>query len=209
MLYPQKVIEGFKDTAETLGTINTAQKYLMELLDPQNMNTFEILIAPASLGKGAKQIAKQVARIATDSLIARLHLQTVSFGFDGVAFERANDHTYAKSMERVNEVTMTFIENDLAIMRNYIMDWMEDVVEFNPITNAYVFKEDQMFARRNCKIILQMGSGIPTPGWITISGMRPTKISDITIGHTEEEPWKMEVMFSVDYAKLSTLLQLF
>lgn len=208
MLFPQSVIQGFKTVAEAAGTINEGQRNLMELLDPQNKNTFEVIFTPNSTGTNALQIAKISARIARDILITRLHLQTLSFGFDGTSFESADTVTYVKMMERVNEVTMTFIENDLAIMRNYIMDWQEDVVKFNKLQNNYIFKEDQEFAKRNCKIFLQMGSQVPSPGWITIHGLRPKKIGDLTIGHAEGDPWFMEVTFTCDYIKLDTLLQL-
>ena len=205
-LLPQSVIKGMKSAAEAVGTIHQAQRYLMELLDTQNKNTFEIIIYPAKFGTSAGQIAKQAAMAALNTLIARLHLQTISFGFDGIGFESADTKMYAKMMERANEVTITFIENDLGILRNYIMNWQDDVAEFSAVDNEYVFKEDQEFAKRNCKIFLQMGSGLPSPGWIVINGMRPKKIGDLTIGHGEAEPWFMDVTFVCDNIRLQTLL---
>jgi hypothetical protein len=206
MLFPQPVIEGFKDAADIAGLPNQAQRYLLEMLDPQNKNTFEILFSPVSLGSNPVQIAKSIAAAAGDTLITRLHLQSLSFGFDGVEFDRAGSvKTYAKNMERANEVTITFIENDLALVRNYILYWQEQVVSFDNKTNDYVFLEDQEFAKKNCKILLQMGSGLPSPSWITIYGLRPKKIGDVTIGHAETDPWFMEVTFSVDFIKLGTV----
>jgi len=206
---PQTVIKGMKAALDVAGYVNQGQKYLMELLDPQNKNIFEIIFTPNSMGDDPVEWEKISARLARDTLITRLHIQSMSFGFDGIEFASADKKTYAKSMERANEVTMTFIENDLAIVRNYMVDWQEDVVAFDPITKAYVFKQNQEFAKRNCKIFLQMGSMVPSPGWIILDGLRPKKIGDVTIGHGETEPWFMEVTFSTDFIKLETLTQLF
>ncbi|MCP4650360.1 MAG: hypothetical protein GY853_09825 [PVC group bacterium] len=204
-LVPFVEAETIRKTVEAVGVINKGQRYLMELMDPQNKNTFEILFTPNSLGGSVIEVAKVLARSARDTLIARLHIQTLSFGFDGIQFESADVATYAKMMERANEVTITFVENDLAFVRNYIIDWQEDVAEFDTYTNKYIFKENQEFAKRNCKIFLQMGTMVPSPGWITLHGLRPQKIGDVTIGHGETEPWMMEVTFSTDYNKLETL----
>ncbi len=232
-LFPDSVINGFKNVADGYGKLNEGQLALMHLLDPQFMNVFEILIYPQnfSLDIGSAAMA------ALDTVVARLHIQKMTIPFPKFIYEDYGGVKHLIDIEYPEEVTITFLENDLGIVRNYLQYWMNTIATFDPtgisntmskmntdagvfnpenlgntdpfinpaMASTYKFKPNQLAAKRNAKIFLQMASGAPSPaGFVQIEGMKLKGIEDWEIAHDSQEPMMITATFAVDMIRLIT-----
>jgi len=75
------------------------------------------------------------------------------------------------------------------------------------LSHSYVFKQNQMLAKRNAKIFLQMGNGLPGgTGWIQMDGITLKGISDWEIAHNAEEPLMIEAQFAVDSIRMENII---
>lgn len=227
-VYSDGMIKALKATSDVYGAINQAQVDLMNLLDPQWMNSFEILIYPQNLSRGsALDIAKAIAAASLDTTIARLHIQKISVPHIEYEFAEVNGMKHVVGIKHPDELTITFIENDLGLVRNYLQYWMNLVAVPNDglsqivsniknlgggnpnvdpaLTFDYRFKDNQISAKKNAKVIPQMGTGLPSPAWIQIEGLVYKGISEQNFEHSSNEPMLIDAKFSVDVVRIMAL----
>lgn len=214
-IFPDSVVKAANIAKDIAGLPNKAQRYLMELLDPQNKNLFEILLYPASFSLDPSSIAFA----ALDTLIARLHIQNITIPFWNITYERADNVKYVKDIESPDELSITFIENEEGFIRLYLTKWLEQVVDTSPldlgapfqtdffgaIDYNFIFATDQNKSKKNAKIFLQMGSSLPSPSLIQIEGMKIKNMDAWEIGHDQEEPLRITCTFAVDMIYIKTL----
>jgi len=211
-LFGDEFIQGAKKAKEIAGIPNMLQRELMEMLDPQCKNLFEVLLYPANFSSDPKVIAHSIM----DTLVARLHIQNINVPFFGLEYERANWEKYVKDVTQPDEMSMTFIENEESVMRNYLQAWINQVVvassflgntvpySTTPFSGDakynYVFSKNQYKSKKNAKIFLKMGSSLPSLAYIQVEGLKFKSMSAWDIGHDQEEPLRIECTFAIDNA---------
>lgn len=199
--FANSTIRAIKTAADNLSILDENQRILMELMDPQNTSIFEIILYPA------KFTIESLSHSALDSMIAKLFIQTLSIDFPKVEYERANKKLYTKGVTYPDEVSITFIEDTTAFVRQYLKKWLE-LIMIETTDHGLVFKSDQDGAKKNATILLNSGIKLPTPLWISLEGLRPKDIGKVTLGHESGEPLKLETTFAIDKIKWSSALDL-
>ena len=198
-----------KEGSETLGNLNTANKFLMELFDPQFKNIFEIIIYPADLSASLSlEGITNIGTAALDTTITRLHLQSISSPFKSIEYGDADITKFPKSLIKPEEITLNLIENELGIVRNYLQYWLNEIVVENP-TFGYVFRSNQLASKKNAMIIPQMGTSLPSTAWVKLEGLKYKTQASQTFGHGETEAMIIEVTCSVDNVYWATATSVF
>jgi hypothetical protein len=190
-----------KKGSEALGTLNTANKLLIELFDPQFKNVFEVILYPADLTSNVSPTS--IGTTALDAIITRLYLQSISPSFKEIEYGDADITKFIKGLIRPTTVTITFIENEQGTVRSYLKSWLEEIVVEDPLF-GYRFKDNQMASKKNAIIMLQQGFGLPSLPWVRLEGLKYQSQESQTFGHGETEPMIIGATFSVDNVKWST-----
>lgn len=230
-LYPNSVINGLKTVADTYGVLNEAQLVLMNLLDPQWKNAFEVLLYPQAFD--FTNLASW-AMAAIDTVVARLHVMHLSFPHIEFEYADVNGMKHVVGIKHPEEITMSFVENDLGLVRNYLAYWYNQIakpmslldvtgLQGQTLTRAffqgasidpalsfsYVFKDKQQASKRNMKFIPQMGTGIPSTAWLQVEGLKLKGIDNWEMGHDAgDEPLIITATFSVDVVRIMALANL-
>ncbi len=202
---PDNVLSTMKNAVDIAGIPNEANRFVMELFDLQYKNIFEIALYPADVTSAISISGAGTALL--DSTVMRLHLQSITIPFKKIEYESADIVYFAKGITKPTEVTMTLLENEIGVVRNYLEKWNEEIVTLDPVF-GYRFRDNQLKAKKNAVIIPQMGSSLPSTGWIKMEGLKFSNHSEITLGHSEAEPMTMDVTCSVDNVYWQTLTNL-
>lgn len=182
------------------GGYNQSTKRLLELLDPQQKNLFEMLIFPSNIGISDPL---QFLSANLDAIVSKLYIQTMQIPFASLEYARADKFQYVTNIIPPDEVTFTLIENEAGIVRTYIDTWVNEIYT-EPIlssftnTTSWEFKANQAGSEKNALIILQTGQGVPSMGVIKMEGLKFKNIGGITIGHSEGDPLLIELTCKVD-----------
>ena len=201
-----KALNLLKQSSETLGALNTANKFLMELFDPQFKNIFEIILYPASIT--ASLTLEGLTGVGTailDTTITRLHLQSITLAFKDLEYGDADITKFVKGLVRPTEVTLNLIENELGVVRNYLQYWLNEIIVEDPVF-GYRFRDNQLASKKNAMIIPQMGTSLPSTAWVKLEGLKYKSQASQTFGHGETEPMIMEVTCSIDNVQWQTLI---
>lgn len=200
-------------SSNVTGKLNLGTRTLMEIFDPQNRNIFEILLYPKAVEANPTDLTS-LGSAALDSIIAKLYIQSMDIPFIGLTNESYNELKGAKDIEYPTGCTITFIENELGVVRNYLNHWMKEIVfpvyekdaTSGILRTNYVFTDNQEGAKKNAIIMPLTGVGLPSVGWIKLEGLKLEKIENITFSQGEAEPMLITVTFSLDSSWWKTLL---
>ena len=199
-----EALRKMKEVIDYAGVLNEANRYVMETLDIQPKNIFEIIFTPATMSIDPVVIAQS----AMDTVITRLHLQSIDIDFNSLEFESADIVKYVSSITRPESCILHFIENELGIVRNYIQLWKNSIYTYVPLF-GYRFKDDQEACKKNAIVMPLMGSSIPSTAWVKLEGLKIKSQEAITFGHAEAEPLIISVVCSVDKVDWMTPTNLF
>lgn len=196
----------------TIGNLNLGTRTILEVFDAQNRNLFEILLYPKSVEADPKDILN-LGSAALDTIITRLHIQNLDIPFLGLSHESYNELKGVKDLEYPTSCSMTFIENEIGVVRNYLNHWLKEIMFPVPEVDAssgvqrtsYVFTDNQEGAKKNAIIIPLMGIGAPSTGWIKLEGLKYEKMENITFDQGEAEPMRITCSFSLDSCWWKTL----
>jgi hypothetical protein len=185
-----------KNTVDTAGYVNEASRFLLELLDLQYKNIFEIILYPEHLTENLS--ISTIGTALLDSTIAKLYIQSISLPFKKLEYESADIVYFVKNITKPTDCTISFIENDVGIVRSYLKSWQREIIVSDPFF-GYRIRNNQLQSKKNAVILPQSGSQIPSPnGTIKMEGLKFKEIADITMGHNESEPMLIEATFSID-----------
>lgn len=195
----------------TVGLVNRGTVSLLQLMDPQSRNQFEILLYPKSVEEGMTGMG--FVSSALDTMMARLMIRSIDIPFMGVEYEQVNEIKVPKGIIYPDSISITLIEEELGTVRNYLNSWFKEIIFPVGETDAtskiartnFVFCDNQEASKKNALIIPQSGLGLPTPGWIKIEGLKLSKIGNITMGHGEQEPMFITIECAVDNVWFKTL----
>lgn len=186
--------------SEAVGQFNESTRRLLDLLDPQQKNLFEMVIYPANIGVSNPLSALSAGM---DLLVYKLYLQTMTIPFASLEYARADKIQYVTNIIPPEEVSFTFIEDEKGTVRTYVDKWMNEIYQEPTLpmfsnTNSWEFKANQEGANKNAMITLQQGSGIPSLTLLKLEGLKYKSMADITLGHGEGDPLYIEVTCKVD-----------
>ena len=117
-------INSLLSIAQANGKRFESERLLFQLLDFQNKNLFDVIFYPTYFSMDPISAVLQGTSTALDQVVQRLHIQSISIpSFNTVEFENADIEQYAKNLTRATEITMTFIETEQSVIRNYIAAW--------------------------------------------------------------------------------------
>ena len=192
-------IQTLQAIAATYGRKNEAERILFQLLDFQNKCSFDVIFYPTYFSFNPSSAVLQDSSTAMDQNITRLHIQSISIpSFNSLEFENADREQYAKALTRATEITFSFIETEQAAVRDYMRLWTNLIYYYDLSQRTYVFRDDQYAAKKNAKIFLLSGLGYPTTVYLTVTGMRPKAIGELTLAQDDQEPYKIDVTFHCD-----------
>jgi len=200
------VLKNLKKAVDTAGILNEANRFVMELFDLQYRNVFEILLYPADLTSSVSLTGLGTA--ALDTIVTRLHLQSINVPFTKIEYDNADLIYFAKGIQKPTECTLTFLENEIGVVRNYMEIWLNEIIKQDPVF-GFRFRDNQLKAKKNAKIIPLMGSSLPSTGLIALEGLKLMGQSDIIFAHNEADPMLIEVNCSVDKVYWQTAANLF
>jgi len=166
---------------------------LLELLNPQNKNKFEMLVYPAS-SRGVLSASTYL-----DEKIYKFYVQTLDIPFLTITYEMANEKKYIKELTYPENITLTFFEDEGGTVRKYIKSLMDDIAVWDYDRQSWMFRDDQLAAKKNAKILLQNGVTGITEGWVDIRGMKFSNQSNLTLGQDDNEYLKFDLIFAIDY----------
>ena len=197
----------------TIGILNKGTRTLLELLDPQNKNLFEILLYPKAVESNPTDIGS-LASGALDSTITRLYIQNINFPFLGIEYETYNELKGTKGVTYPEDGTITFIENELGIVRNYLNRWLKEIIfpvkekdaTSGILRTNYVFTENQEGAKKNAIIMPLTGLGVPSTGWIKLEGLKYKSMENIEFSQGATDPMLITVTLSCDTVWWKTLV---
>lgn len=188
---------------KSIGYLNQGTKWLLQVLDPANKNLFEIIMFMSTFTN-----LKMGLHSIMDFPIARIYVQSIDVPFMSFEYENYNEVKEIKDLKYPDEISITFVENEVGFVINYLNFWIQQIVQpdyLNGRPNAYYFKPDQNGVKKNGVIVPLMGLGLPLPGIITFKGLKPMGIENITFSHGDGDPLLITCKFSVDDVWFKTL----
>jgi hypothetical protein len=138
------------------------------------------------------------ARSVLDTVVTKLHVQTMDIGFNALEYARYDYHQGITDITYADEVTITFIENELGIVRNFLNNWLKLTMKKDFINGGYRFNDNQWTGRKKAIIIPQMSVGLPSTAWIELKGLRFKSMDNWAFDQASPDPLKISVTFAID-----------
>ena len=206
------VIHATKLAADTIGIVAESAKFILEVFNPQNMNLFEMILIPEIYSTpGSSPSIGQLAHAGVDTLISTVCIQTIEVPFMSFETERVGNMSIISDVIYPEEITITYIENELGVVRDYLTNWQEQIMtldknalgNFAPLggtetETGWIFEDNQEFAKKKAIIIPQMTTGLPSTAWVEIRGLRLKAMEPWTFDQKESEPMHISVTCSCD-----------
>ena len=194
-IFSNDMLNGMKTAVEVPGRINEGQVLLMSLLDIQSKNLFEILMFPQNIGFNLS-----ILTAAMDTAVTKFHIQKISIEFPSFEYTAVNDIKYLSGITYPETVTISFIENEAAIIRNYINTWVKDIAfpAILPGKSGYIFKKDQNSSKKNAILMLQSGQGLPTAASVKLEGLKFKSWPTLDLDQADGTGLIMDITFAVD-----------
>lgn len=206
----------------TIGSFYEGNKFVIQSLDFQSPNTFEIILwqrYPTGydiLGEGIlnpnitdinsfslKQIDTDVQILSEplNQAITRLHLRSISFSFPKFEYTTVLHTKRAINITHPDSITMTFLEDEFGTIKKFTEIWARSIAKRSN-TGLFVFRNNQLFSEKNAIILLQNGQGLPTPlypiGWLKLEGLKFEGTSDYILSHDARDLMTIEITCAVD-----------
>jgi len=204
-----EVLKTTKKVIDTYGQITKASKAVLDLLDPQQKNLFEIILIPETPpnlnGISALNAAKQIASIALDLAICKFYVQNLDIPLNSLEYSRFDYLQAITDMTYADECTITFIENELSIVRTFMKNWMDLSFERDEFHGGYLFNDNQWLARKKAIILPQSRTGIPNTVWIELRGLRFKAVQNFSFDQQSFDPMMIPITFACDEIYLNSL----
>lgn len=184
--------------------INEATVSLISALDLQSLNNFEVIFYPSIINSGTAFLKSVVF----DNVITKLHLQDITIPFGSITYERFGDDLFITGFERVEEITMKFVEDEFATVRTWVDSFRKDIFEYDE-RYGLILSSNQLASQRDCIISPLRGDGTPSPAIIKVDRLKYKSIGELSLSQANAEAMNIDVVFScknVDILTASDLL---
>lgn len=193
---------GLQTLSSGFGKKQKFEREIFQLQDFQGRHNFDVIFYPTYAPTDPTRpdiIAIYAISTAMDQVITRLNLYGISVpGFNTLEMENADTEQYVKALTRATEITFTFIETEQSMVINYMRTWNSLIYHYDKVKQTYIFSDNQYAAKKNCKVFLNTGMGTPATSFLSVTGMRPKSMSELTLGHEEQDPYKPEITCRCD-----------
>lgn len=205
---PDSFINNHKKVIDSLSILSKDAKLFLESLDPQQKNQFKIIVTaePSPVTTTFADKAIQIAKSVLDTKVFDFFIQNLDIPINAIEYARYDHLNTIQDIAFADEVSMSFIEDELCIVRIFLQNWLELTWKQSSNKGGYVFNDNQYLARKKA-IILPIGrGGLPNTVWIEIRGMRIKTIDNFTFDQQTPEPMIIPVTFACDGVYLKSLI---
>lgn len=202
----------------TIGTFYEGQKFIIQSLDYQSPNSFEIVLwqryplgyditqedilnSNLSYKTSTPEIDITLLNEPLNQAITRLHLRSISFSLPKFEYATVLHTKKVINITHPDTITLTFLEDEFGTIRKFTEIWARSIA-YKTNTGQFVFKDNQLLTEKNALIIVQNGQGLPNPlypiGWLKMEGLKFEGTNDFTFSHDARDLMTIEVVCSVD-----------
>jgi len=208
MRLPDSVLINTKKTIDIAAKpLNVVKDFLMSL-DPQQKNQFLCIIVPEVPPKLADVMidADTLARSALDAVTFEFYVQNIDIPTNDLAYMRLDHLQAVQDITWADEVTMTFLEGELAPVRLFLLKWQSLTYKRNITKGGYTFEDNQWAGRKKIIIMPQTRMKVPSPVWLEIRGARFKSMGNFSFDQQSSDPMMIEVTMAVDSVYLTSIL---
>lgn len=213
MRLPDSVLINTKKTIDIAAKpLNVVKDFLMSL-DPQQKNQFLCIIVPEVPPKLAEVMidADALARSALDAVTFEFYVQNIDIPTNAIDYMRLDHLQTVQDIAWADEVTMTFIEGELAPVRSFLLNWQSltykrDITKGGYTFGGYTFADNQWAGRKKIIIMPQTRMKVPSPVWLEIRGARFKSMGNFSFDQQSSDPMMIEVTMAVDSVYLTSIL---
>lgn len=210
-----------------ISLVNKGQRWVMENMSLQSPNFFEILLYPKDSFNNPNDpfFTTKKAQALLDTAIGRFHIQRISLPQTKINYDKKSSFTekdsfvlgsrninssyyysnnrdvssrYSKGgavgVESSSKVSIVFVENEFNVVLRYLNYWQNTIYD----KKTGRFADNMESSKKNAKVLLRTGEGIPTGVWFQINGMQIEGIQEVTLGHEEDFPLKIQADFFIE-----------
>jgi len=192
-----------KKTVDMAAVLSKGTVELLTNMELQHKNQFEMIITPFG-----KTNVSSLLHTTANNAILKLYVQTVEVTFVSFAYERADNVQYLKDVEYPESVRMTFLEDDIGIVRNWLSNMMQSIA-YTTDDGTFVFQNDQNAVKFNAILIPLTKMSIPSGGWISLHGLKYMSSEGISFDQSSAENMILDVTFACDNCWWKTPSNLF
>jgi hypothetical protein len=196
MSYPDSIIASTKKVVDITAILTEGTAQLLSTMNLQHKNQFEILFTPDSSGEGLSKL-KAIGYSLLDSVITKLYIQTIEATFVSFTYERADNKQYLKDVEYPESVKMTFLEDEIGTVRQYMNKWSNSIATIDD-NGMFVFEDDQTANKRNAILTPLMKDGLPSGAWVQFKGLKYMSMETIPFDQSSPENMIIDVTFACD-----------
>ena len=200
-LFSNNVINTTKKVLDVTAILTKGTAEVLTYMEFQHKNQFELFLYPYSW-----DISSALFTAIAD-VITKLYVQTVEVTFSTYAYERADNIQYIKDVEYPESVKITFLEDELGSVRNFMDYWMTSVATIDDY-GKFVFNDNQDSSKKKAMLIPLMKSGLPSGAWIQMMGLKIQSVGPITFDQASPEQMIIECDFVCDHVWWKTLASL-
>ena len=202
------ILKAEKKAADVYGITTQAMLAVLSNLSPQQKNLFECIVTsesyPAKTSGLSSSLAKRALKTVLDNSIFKFYVQKIDIPHVSLETTRYDNLQGVSDINYVDEITITFLETEECIVRNFLQNWM-DLTFTRQSDGTYLFSDDQWAARKKMLIFPQGRTGFPNNVWFEIRGLRFKSREAITLDQSASDPMYITVTFMCDDAYTSSL----
>lgn len=208
MRLPDNVLINTKKTIDIAAKPLNVVKDFLTSLDPQQKNQFLCIIVPEVPPKIAEVMidADALARSALDAVTFEFYVQNIDIPTNALDYMRLDHLQAVQDITWAEEVTMIFLEGELAPVRSFLLNWQSLTYERNITKGGYTFKDNQWAGRKKIIIMPQTRMKVPSPVWLEIRGARFKSMGNFIFDQQSSDPMMIEVTMAVDSVYLTSIL---
>jgi hypothetical protein len=185
----------FKTMAKPAEFINKGIVSLWQNLDPQYLNCFELILMPDPAAFIANPFGAAMS-MASIAAITKIYIKSIEIGgFSTIDYVREGIETHPSQVNYADEITITFYESDMGVVRRFLIGWRDSTMFFHP-SFGWTFNDNQAAARKNAVILPVSGVGLPSFSVIQVRGLKFKSMGDVTFEQDSSEVLTISATFA-------------
>lgn len=220
------IAETVSSFTETGSLLDASVRAFYEEMENQLINQFQVIIVPnANVIKNLLVDPFSVLSLITlaeNANIGKFYIQNISTPMLTYEYTRVSNKQYVTDVIYPDEISMTFLENDLSTVQRYLSHWQDEIYQTNSIdilgavkvargliqgllgsidadsALQQKFKSDPGLAKKDAYVIPLKKDGSSALVWFVLEGLSFKSASPIEWAQDSGDPLKIEATFSVD-----------
>lgn len=177
------------------GAINASVVQAWQVLDPQFLNVFELILYPTA---EALLSPANVSLTIGANAVSKIFIKSIEIpSFSSIEYQRENTETHPSQALFTDEFTITFYESDTSIVRKFLILWRNSVMGYSS-DFGWIFKDNQKAAQFDAVILPLTGVNSPGITYIQIKGIKFKSMGDVTFDQSASDPLTITATFACD-----------